>query len=162
MGLQHSLAMVGGIITPPLLVGAAANNVRTQQFLISSSLIVSGICTVIHCIQLKIPFTGGRLFYGTGAIVNQRTSVTASAQVPPAHNSRPKLQNARLKLFSHESLQVTSWSASPVASVHMAVLLGTTPYTNFLSWCSCRDHLRDWYFLHLPTHRTEGDCAHDG
>jgi xanthine/uracil permease len=68
MGLQHSLAMVGGIITPPLLVAAAANNVRTQQFLISSSLIVSGICTVIHCIQLKIPFTGGRLFYGTGAV----------------------------------------------------------------------------------------------
>jgi xanthine/uracil permease len=59
---------VGGIITPPLLVAAAANNVRTQQFLISSSLIVSGICTVIHCIQLKIPFTGGRLFYGTGAV----------------------------------------------------------------------------------------------
>ena len=58
---------VGGIITPPLLVGAAANDVRTQQFLISSSLIVSGICTVIHCIQLKIPFTGGRLYYGTGA-----------------------------------------------------------------------------------------------
>ena len=57
---------MGGIITPPLLVGAAANDVRTQQFLISSSLIVSGICTVIHCIQLKIPFTGGRLYYGTG------------------------------------------------------------------------------------------------
>jgi len=59
---------VGGIITPPLLVGAAANDVRTQQFLISSSLIVSGICTVIHCIQLKIPFTGGRVYYGTGVL----------------------------------------------------------------------------------------------
>jgi uric acid-xanthine permease len=40
--------MVGGIITPPLVVSSVANDVKTTQYLISASLIVSGICTVIH------------------------------------------------------------------------------------------------------------------
>jgi hypothetical protein len=31
MGLQHSLAMVGGLITPPLVVSAAANDVGVTQ-----------------------------------------------------------------------------------------------------------------------------------
>lgn len=48
MGLQHALAMVGGLITPPLVVSSAANDLSVTQFLISSALIVSGIFTIIH------------------------------------------------------------------------------------------------------------------
>lgn len=64
MGLQHALAMVGGLITPPLVVSSVANDPGITQFLISSALIVSGICTIVHVIQLKIPFVP--LYYGTG------------------------------------------------------------------------------------------------
>lgn len=66
MGLQHALAMVGGLITPPLVVSSTANDLSVTQFLISSALIVSGIFTIVHVIQLKIPFTP--LYYGTGII----------------------------------------------------------------------------------------------
>ena len=31
MGLQHALAMIGGLITPPLLIGALAKNGDTQR-----------------------------------------------------------------------------------------------------------------------------------
>ena len=57
MGLQHALAMIGGLITPPLLVGALAYNDKTlsyieaadrQNQLVSSALIVTGICTIVH------------------------------------------------------------------------------------------------------------------
>ncbi|KAK9795575.1 hypothetical protein WJX73_005235 [Symbiochloris irregularis] len=75
MGLQHALAMVGGLITPPLLVGLKAFNDPTltsseaqdrQTQLVASSLIVTGICTIVHVIQIPIPFT--KMVYGTGVI----------------------------------------------------------------------------------------------
>jgi hypothetical protein len=31
MGLQHALAMIGGLITPPLLIGALSGNGDTQR-----------------------------------------------------------------------------------------------------------------------------------
>lgn len=37
MGLQHSLAMVGGLITPPLIVSSAANDVGITQVLLAFS-----------------------------------------------------------------------------------------------------------------------------
>ena len=40
MGLQHSLAMVGGLITPPLVLSSAANDVGITQVLIASILCV--------------------------------------------------------------------------------------------------------------------------
>lgn len=60
MGLQHALAMVGGLITPPLLIGFKAyNDIKTgnltpaeaasrQNNLVATSLIVTGICTIVH------------------------------------------------------------------------------------------------------------------
>ena len=57
MGLQHALAMIGGLITPPLLIGALAANDPTltvleaasrQNHLVASALIVTGICTIVH------------------------------------------------------------------------------------------------------------------
>lgn len=66
MGLQHSLAMVGGLITPPLVLSTVANDISITQHLISYSLIVSGICTIVHVIRFKIPLTP--LYYGTGIV----------------------------------------------------------------------------------------------
>ena len=50
MGFQHSLSMVGGIITPPLLVGLAdpSEGKQYQGALISYSLIVSGLTTIVQ------------------------------------------------------------------------------------------------------------------
>lgn len=39
---------VGGIITVPLIVSYMANDPAVSQYLISASLIVAGICTVVH------------------------------------------------------------------------------------------------------------------
>jgi uric acid-xanthine permease len=39
MGLQHSLAMVGGLITPPLVLSSAANDVGITQVLINCILL---------------------------------------------------------------------------------------------------------------------------
>lgn len=83
MGLQHALAMVGGLITPPLVVSSVANDPGITQFLISSALIVSGICTIVHVIQLKIPFVP--LYYGTGECALQFSTRHYAA----AYNLRP-------------------------------------------------------------------------
>ncbi|GAQ90200.1 xanthine/uracil transporter [Klebsormidium nitens] len=66
MGFQHAVAMIGGIIVPPLLISATQDDPDTKSYLVSASLIVSGICSVIQCLRFKIPYTN--LFYGTGMI----------------------------------------------------------------------------------------------
>eukprot|EP00873_Tetraselmis_striata_P004849 jgi/Tetstr1/425113/TSEL_015575.t1 len=60
MGFQHSLSMVGGIITPPALV--------------SSGLIMSGLCSILQVVRLKIPFT--KYFIGSGLLSVMGTSFT--------------------------------------------------------------------------------------
>eukprot|EP00798_Chlamydomonas_sp_ICE-L_P005798 gene5798-6079_t len=75
MGLQHALAMVGGIITPPVLVGyAARGDPETQQALVSAALIVSGICSLIQIIRFKIP--GTNYYIGSGLLSVTGTSFT--------------------------------------------------------------------------------------
>eukprot|EP00891_Asterochloris_glomerata_P005932 jgi/Astpho2/5932/Aster-02419 len=66
MGLQHALAMCGGIITPPILVSAAAKDIHIQQYLVSSALIFSGICTFLHVLGFRFGNTGYQ--WGTGII----------------------------------------------------------------------------------------------
>ncbi|KAK9815474.1 hypothetical protein WJX72_004255 [[Myrmecia] bisecta] len=67
MGLQHALAMVGGLIVPPLLIGSLAKNPDTQRQLINYAMICSGIFTFIHCCQF--PIIGTRRFvYGSGIL----------------------------------------------------------------------------------------------
>ncbi|GAB7343068.1 hypothetical protein MBLNU457_1153t2 [Dothideomycetes sp. NU457] len=67
LGLQHSLAMLAGIITPPIILASSANLVQEQQqYLVSTSLIV---CAILSAIQItrfhiyKTPF-----YVGTGLI----------------------------------------------------------------------------------------------
>lgn len=82
MGLQHALAMVGGLITPPYVVfrftvGAPPDY---QQYAISAALIVSGICTILNILMLPIPFTekifGRQFYFGSGVLSVMATSFT--------------------------------------------------------------------------------------
>lgn len=57
LGLQHALAMLAGIITPPILMsGSTGVNfpVDMQQYLVSTALIVSGILSMIQITRFHI------------------------------------------------------------------------------------------------------------
>lgn len=57
LGLQHSLAMLAGIITPPIiLAGSSGANLSAemQQYLVSTALIVSGILSAIQITRFHI------------------------------------------------------------------------------------------------------------
>lgn len=79
MGLQHAFAMLGGLITPPYVVmrfavgGFPFKNVAQQQYAIAAALIVSGICTIVNCVQIPL-FNGYKL--GTGVLSVVGTSFT--------------------------------------------------------------------------------------
>jgi len=58
MGLQHALAMVGGLITPPLVIARFnidITDTELQQYFISAALITSGICTIIRYVIVLVP-----------------------------------------------------------------------------------------------------------
>nr|XP_036576710.1 purine permease [Colletotrichum truncatum]KAF6783503.1 purine permease [Colletotrichum truncatum] len=69
LGFQHALAMLAGIITPPILLsGAAGANLtpEMQQYLVSTALIVSGLLSTIQITRFhvfKTPY-----YIGTGLI----------------------------------------------------------------------------------------------
>ena len=59
-GLQHVLTMYGGIIAPPLIIGAAAGmSSQDIGLLIAACLFVGGLATILQTIG--IPFFGSRL-----------------------------------------------------------------------------------------------------
>jgi uracil-xanthine permease len=67
LGFQHALAMLAGIITPPIILGNAANLTPDQQrYLVSTSLIVSGILSSIQITRFHIWRTP--YYLGTGLI----------------------------------------------------------------------------------------------
>ncbi|KAI1333905.1 Xanthine/uracil permease [Xylariaceae sp. FL0016] len=69
LGLQHALAMLAGLITPPLLMaGAVGTNLDAtqQQYLVSTALIVSGILSAIQITRFHIYKTP--YYLGTGLI----------------------------------------------------------------------------------------------
>lgn len=82
MGLQHAFAMVGGLITPPLVVFrfTVRATVDVQQYAISAALITSGICTIINIAKIPIPGSdkifGRMLFIGSGVLSVMGTSFT--------------------------------------------------------------------------------------
>lgn len=60
LGLQHALAMLAGIIAPPLIFsGAGFANLepKQQQYLVSASLIISGILSAVQIARIRIPKT---------------------------------------------------------------------------------------------------------
>mmetsp|Transcript_54216 Transcript_54216/g.172087 ORF Transcript_54216/g.172087 Transcript_54216/m.172087 type:complete len:636 (+) Transcript_54216:123-2030(+) len=81
MGLQHCLAMLGGIVTPPTLIANDTCRMGdlgkglcdSKQYLISASLITSGILTIIQVVRFRI---FGKYYIGTGLISVMGTSFT--------------------------------------------------------------------------------------
>lgn len=67
LGFQHSLAMLAGIITPPIILSSAANLTgELQAYLVSTSLIVSAILSSVQITRLHIYRTP--YYVGTGLI----------------------------------------------------------------------------------------------
>ncbi|VVT46280.1 uncharacterized protein SAPINGB_P001135 [Magnusiomyces paraingens] len=67
LGLQHSLAMLAGVITPPLIISSTAKfDTEMTQYLVSSSLIVSGLLSLVQMTRIKVPYT--KYYIGTGLI----------------------------------------------------------------------------------------------
>ncbi|KAJ8071827.1 hypothetical protein OCU04_002140 [Sclerotinia nivalis] len=67
LGFQHALAMLAGVITPPILIaGSASFDTETTQYLVSTSLIVSGILSAIQITRFKVIKTP--YYIGTGLI----------------------------------------------------------------------------------------------
>ncbi|KAI9316312.1 permease family-domain-containing protein [Dichotomocladium elegans] len=71
MGVQHFLSVIGAIITPTILVSGAGMSglnldEETRQYMISASLIVSGLMSLVQIIGFKIPKT--RFFVGAGLL----------------------------------------------------------------------------------------------
>ncbi len=59
-GLQHVLTMYGGIIAPPLIIGAAAGMDSTDlALLVASCLFIGGLATILQTVG--IPFFGAQL-----------------------------------------------------------------------------------------------------
>ncbi|KAG0740504.1 hypothetical protein G6F57_000843 [Rhizopus arrhizus] len=71
MGIQHFLAVIGGIITPTILIsgsGSSSLNLDedTRRYMVSASLIVSGIMSLTQIIRFHIP--GTRFYIGAGLL----------------------------------------------------------------------------------------------
>lgn len=74
LGLQHALDMVGGIITPPILLGGAAGaslSAANQQYLISACLIWCAFGTCLQVSRIRLP---RGYFLGTGVLTVTGTS----------------------------------------------------------------------------------------
>ncbi|CAJ1951324.1 unnamed protein product [Cylindrotheca closterium] len=85
MGLQHCFAMVGGLITPPLVVFRFTVCgfpfcADLEQYAISAALITSGFCSIFNVAQFAIPFsekiTGKAYYVGSGVLSVLGTSFT--------------------------------------------------------------------------------------
>lgn len=57
LGFQHALAMLAGVITPPIIIGGSGGaNLTTdqQQYLVSTALIVCGILSIVQISRFHI------------------------------------------------------------------------------------------------------------
>ncbi|KAE8450571.1 hypothetical protein EG329_006302 [Mollisiaceae sp. DMI_Dod_QoI] len=82
LGFQHALAMLAGIVTPPILISLSANlDTLTTQYLVSTSLIVCGILSAVQITRFHI--YGTPYYIGTGLISVVGTSF---AIIPVASN----------------------------------------------------------------------------
>jgi uric acid-xanthine permease len=67
LGFQHALAMLAGIISPPIILASSANlTTEHQEYLVSTSLIVCGILSAIQITRFHIK--GTPYYVGTGLI----------------------------------------------------------------------------------------------
>lgn len=83
LGFQHALAMLAGVVTPPLIISTNANlSPATQQYLVSSSLIVTGLLTCIQITRFHIYKTP--YYIGTGLLTVVGTSFATISIVTAA------------------------------------------------------------------------------
>ncbi|KAK6353247.1 hypothetical protein TWF696_005224 [Orbilia brochopaga] len=71
LGFQHALAMLAGVISPPIIIGGSGQNAANlspdvQRYLVSTSLIVCGILSAIQITRFHIYRTP--YYLGTGLI----------------------------------------------------------------------------------------------
>ncbi|BCR91108.1 nucleobase:cation symporter-2 family protein [Aspergillus chevalieri] len=69
LGLQHTLAMLAGVISPPILLGGSSGanfGTETYQYLVSTSLITAGLLSLIQMTRMHIWKT--KYYVGTGLI----------------------------------------------------------------------------------------------
>lgn len=91
LGFQHALAMLAGVITPPIILGGSAGaNLGDDltQYLVSTSLIICGILSSIQITRFHIK--GTRYFIGTGLISVVGTSF---ATIPVALGGLAQMYN---------------------------------------------------------------------
>lgn len=89
LGFQHALAMLAGIITPPIILANAANfTLDMQQYLVSTSLIVCGLLSMIQISRFHI--YGTNYYVGTGLISVVGTSF---ATIPIATGALAQMYN---------------------------------------------------------------------
>ncbi|KAJ5693433.1 Purine permease [Penicillium macrosclerotiorum] len=69
LGLQHALAMLAGVISPPIILGGSSGvnfGDELYQYLVSTSLIVSGLLSALQMTRMHI--RGTKYFIGTGLL----------------------------------------------------------------------------------------------
>ncbi|GAB7362994.1 hypothetical protein MBLNU230_g3288t1 [Neophaeotheca triangularis] len=80
LGFQHALAMLAGVVTPPIILSSAANfDASLQTYLVSSSLIACGFLSMLQISRFHIHKTP--YYLGTGLISVVGTSL---ATIPVA------------------------------------------------------------------------------
>ncbi|KAG7898194.1 hypothetical protein KL935_004344 [Ogataea polymorpha] len=90
LGFQHALAMLGGVMAPPLSIASSANlSDADQQYLVSCGLIVSGILTAVQVARARIWKTN--YYIGSGLIsvvgISFTTVTITSNAFPMMYNS---------------------------------------------------------------------------
>ncbi|PWN53211.1 Xanthine/uracil permease [Violaceomyces palustris] len=78
-GLQHALAMIAGLITPPIILSSSLSlPPETQAYMISASLITSGLLSAIQITKIPLPF-GYQLGTGLLSVVGTSFSTLTTA-----------------------------------------------------------------------------------
>ncbi|AQZ15463.1 (ZYRO0E02772g) [Zygosaccharomyces parabailii] len=76
LGFQHALAMLAGVITPPMMIASAANlDSILTNYLVSASLITSGILSAVQITRFHIPKTNYYIGSGVLSIVGTSFAV---------------------------------------------------------------------------------------
>ncbi|KAM0790240.1 hypothetical protein ACM66B_005549 [Microbotryomycetes sp. NB124-2] len=74
-GLQHALASLAGVVTPPIIFGSSlALPPSSRAQMVAVSLLVSGFGSIIQMTRWPIPFTKRKYWFGTGIITVVGTS----------------------------------------------------------------------------------------
>lgn len=83
LGLQHALAMLAGVVSPPLIIASVANlDTVTTQFLVSTALLTSGLLSMVQITRFHIWRTP--YYIGTGLLSVVGTSFTTITVISKA------------------------------------------------------------------------------